>query len=70
MAILILWAWPMLIDNRHVYGLPLAMNLTCFIAFSAKAEYVRSRRTFAYISVTTQTRDFKFAGPAVQRLYS
>ena len=56
------------IDKRHVYGLPVAMNVARFIAFCGKLEYGRSGCIFAYISMTTRARDFKFAGTPVQRL--
>ena len=51
-TLLILWAWSMFIDNQHVYGLLLAMNVTHFIAFSEKVEYSRSGCIFACISAT------------------
>ena len=38
-AVAYLVAWPMHIDYQRVYRLPLAMNVMCFIAFSAKVEY-------------------------------
>ena len=41
------------------------MNVARFIAF---CEYGRSGCIFAYISMTTRARDFKFAGTPVQRL--
>ena len=44
------------------------MNVARFIAFCGKLEYGRSGCIFAYISMTTQARDFKFAGTPVQRL--
>ena len=44
------------------------MNVARFIAFCGKLEYGRSGCIFAYISVTTRARDFKFAGTPVQRL--
>ena len=44
------------------------MNVARFIAFCGKLEYGRSRCIFAYISMTTRARDFKFAGTPVQRL--
>ena len=56
------------IDKRRVYRLPVAMNVARFIAFCGKLEYGRSGCIFAYISVTTRARDFKFAGTPVQRL--
>ena len=56
------------IDKRCVYGLPVAMNVAHFIAFCGKLEYGRSECIFAYISMTTRARDFKFAGTPVQRL--
>ena len=45
-----------------------AMNVARFIAFCGKLEYGRSGCIFAYISMTTRARDFKFAGTPVQRL--
>ena len=56
------------IDKRHVYGLPVAMNVVRFIASCGKLEYGRSGCIFAYISMTTRARDFKFAETPVQRL--
>ena len=56
------------IDKRRVYGLPVAMNVARFIAFCGKLEYGRSGCIFAYISMTTRARDFKFAGIPAQRL--
>ena len=56
------------IDKRRVYGLPVEMNVARFIAFCGKLEYGRSGCIFAYISMTTRARDFKFAGTPVQRL--
>ena len=44
------------------------MNVARFIAFCRKLEYGRSECIFAYISMTTRARDFKFAGTPVQRL--
>ena len=44
------------------------MNVARFIAFCGKLEYGRSECIFAYISMTTRARDFKFAGTPVQRL--
>ena len=44
------------------------MNVARFIAFCGKLEYGRSGCIFAYISMTTRARDFKFAGTPVQRL--
>ena len=44
------------------------MNVARFIAFCGKFEYGRSGCIFAYISMTTRARDFKFAGTLVQRL--
>ena len=44
------------------------MNVTRFIAFCGKLEYGQSGCIFAYISMTTRARDFKFAGTPVQRL--
>ena len=44
------------------------MNVARFIAFRGKLEYGRSGCIFAYISMTTRARDFKFAGTPVQRL--
>ena len=44
------------------------MNVACFIAFCGKLEYGRSGCIFAYISMTTPARDFKFAGTPAQRL--
>ena len=44
------------------------MNVACFIAFCRKLEYGRPECIFAYISMTTRARDFKFAGTPVQRL--
>ena len=55
-------------DKWRVYGLPIAMNIAHFIAFCGKLEYGRSGCIFAYISMTTQARDFKFAGTPVQKL--
>ena len=54
------------IDKRRVYGLPVAMNVARF--HCGKLEYGRSGCIFAYISMTTRARDFKFAGTPVQRL--
>ena len=42
------------------------MNVAHFITFCGKLEYSRSGCIFAYISMITQARDFKFA--PVQRL--
>ena len=56
------------IDKWRVYGLPVAMNVARFIAFCGKHDYGRSRYIFAYISMTTWARDFKFAGTPVQWL--
>ena len=53
-------------DKQRVYGLPVAINVARFIAFCGKLEYSRSGYIFAYISMTTQARDFKFAGTPVQ----
>ena len=58
----------MYMDKRRVYGLPVAMNVARFIAFCGKLEYGRSGCIFAYISMTTRARDFKFAGTPVQKL--
>ena len=44
------------------------MNVARFITFCGKLEYGRSGCIFAYISMTTRARDFKFAGTPVQRL--
>ena len=44
------------------------MNVARFIAFCGKLEYGRSGCMFAYISMTTRARDFKFVGTPVQRL--
>ena len=44
------------------------MNVAHFIAFCGKFEYRRSGSIFAYISMTTRARDFKFDGAPVQRL--
>ena len=44
------------------------MNVARFIAFCGKLEYGQSGCIFAYISMTTRARDFKFAGTSVQRL--
>ena len=44
------------------------MNVARFIAFCGKLVYGRSECIFAYISMTTRARDFKFAGTPVQRL--
>ena len=44
------------------------MNVARLIAFCGKLEYSRSGCIFAYISMTTRARDFKFAGTPVQRL--
>ena len=38
-TVLLLWAWSTFIDNHRVYGLLLAIYVTCFFAFSAKVEY-------------------------------
>ena len=46
----------------------MSMNVARFIAFCGKLEYGRSGCIFAYISMTTRARDFKFAGTPVQRL--
>ena len=67
-TLLIWWAGPTHIDKWRVYGLPVAMNVARFIAFCGKLEYSRSRCIFAYISMTTRARGFKFAGTPVQRL--
>ena len=44
------------------------MNVVRFIAFCGKLEYGRSGCIFAYISMTTWARDFKFAGTPARRL--
>ena len=44
------------------------MNVARFIAFCRKLEYGRPECIFAYISMTTRARDFKFAGTPVQKL--
>ena len=44
------------------------MNVARFIVFCGKLEYGRSGCIFAYISMTTRAKDFKFAGTSVQRL--
>ena len=54
--------------NNDKRRLPVAMNVVRFIAFCGKLEYGRSGCIFAYISMTTQARDFKFAGTPIQRL--
>ena len=58
----------MYIDKRRVYGLLVTMNIVRFIAFCGKLEVGQSGCIFAYISMTTRARDFKFAGTPVQRL--
>ena len=66
-TVLILWVWSTLIDNRRMYRLLLAINVTRFIV-SAKVEHSQSGCIFAYISTTARARDFRFAGAVVQRL--
>ena len=41
----------------------------CFIELAAHFYYGRSGYILAHMSMTTQARDFKFAGAIVQRLY-
>ena len=59
---LILWAGPQIFNERRVYGLPCAVYVAMFhCTFCIILEWV------ICISMTTQARDFKFAGAAVQR---
>ena len=44
------------------------MKVVHFVVFYGKLECSRSGCIFAYISMTTRARDFKFAGTPVQRL--